>query len=104
MLKRVAILALMSFAVLSAKTYTFTISEAAHTSATQLAPGDYKVKLDGQKPILEDSRGHQINTPMKVQTSKRKFDNTAVTVSNAKGTTQLESIELRGTHDRVVFE
>lgn len=104
MLKRLAVLTLMSFAVLSAKTYSFTVSEAVHIGATQLAPGQYKLKLDGQKPILEDQRGHQINTPMKVQTANRKFENTAVTVSNAKGTSRLESVELRGTTDRVVFQ
>ena len=102
MLKRVATLALISFSIVSAKTYTFTVSQAVQAGTQKLSPGEYKLKLEGSKVTLEDHRGHAINAPAKLESANRKYSETAVEVSNAHGASRLDSIELRGTTDRVV--
>jgi hypothetical protein len=94
----------LGVSLLSAKTYSFTVDQAAKAGTADLTPGDYKVKLDGSKVILLDRSGHQIDTTATVQTSERKFDQTAVSLSNTNGKARIDSIELRGTKDKVVFQ
>ena len=104
MFKRLAIVALMSVVLASAKTYTFTISEPATAGSAQLKPGEYKLKLDGTQVVLIDNGGKQIDTTAKVETADRKFNQTSISISTADGSNRIISIELGGSTNRVVFE
>jgi hypothetical protein len=104
MFKRLAMLALLSVLVLSAKTYTFNISDNATIANVQLKPGEYHVKLAGSQVVLTDQAGNQIDATPKVETADHKFDHTAVIYSTADGTNRILSVELGGSSNRVVFE
>jgi len=104
MLKRIALLALLSLSLLSAKTYTFTIYDTAQAGGTKLQPGDYRVKLDGDQVVFMDNAGNRIDAVMKLETVDRKFEQTSITSSKEDGTNRIESIELGGTKIRIVFQ
>jgi len=104
MLKRIAVLTLMGAALVCAKTYTFTVSDSAMAGAAQLKPGAYHLKVNGTNVILQDSKGHQVDTTAKLEPASHKYDWTAVATSTAGGTERIESIELGGSRTKVVFQ
>jgi hypothetical protein len=104
MLKRLAVIALLSVSLAGAKSYTITLSDTCHAGTAQLKPGEYTLKLEGTRVILIDKAGRSIETTAKVETADRKFDQTAVVLSRADGTSRIQSITLRGSNSRVVFE
>jgi hypothetical protein len=107
MLKRIALLAavaLVSVSLASAKSYTIRISDACKAGPVQLQPGEYKVKLDGSKVILQDSKGRTIEAPARVEEADRKFDYSSVVTSRTDSGTRLNWIGLGGTKTRIVFE
>jgi hypothetical protein len=69
-----------------------------------LKPGEYRVQVEGSQVILKDSAGHQIDVAAKVETTDHKFQQTAISSFNADGQRHINSIELGGTKDKVVFE
>jgi hypothetical protein len=104
MLKRIAILALLGVSLASAKTYTFSVSEPAQAGQAQLKPGEYSLKVDGPQVLLIDKTGRPINATAKVETVDRKFDQTAISISKADGTSRIQWIALGGSKNKVVFE
>jgi hypothetical protein len=104
MLKRIAILALLSVSLASAKTYTFIVSEPTKVGQAQLKPGEYSLKLEGPQVLLMDGNGHRIDATAKVETTDNKFDQTKVSSSTVDGTNRIRSIELGGSKTKVVFE
>ncbi len=102
-MKKFGMLALLGVSLLSAKTYTITVTNSAKAGAAQLKPGDYKVKVDGSQAVLMDRKGHTIATAAKVETSDHKYGETSIASSSADGTNRIESIQLAGTHDKIVF-
>jgi hypothetical protein len=104
MSKRIAILMLVCAVLVSAKTFTFTLSSTTQAGAVQLKPGQYKIKLNGPEVVLTDQYGHQIETAAKIENSDRKFPQTAVMVSNEDGGSRIVLIELGSTNSKVVFQ
>jgi hypothetical protein len=104
MLKRIAVLALLSISLASAKTYTFSVSEPAQAGQAQLKPGEYSLKVDGSQVLLMDKSGRPINATPKIEVADRKFDQTAISISKANGTNRIQWIELGGSKHKVVFE
>ena len=104
MLKRVAILALLGVSLASAKTYTFTVSDPTQAGSAQLKAGEYRLKVDGSQVVLMDNTGHQIDVIAKVEAADQKFDQTSVSTSKADGTNRIQSIQLGGSNNRVVFQ
>jgi hypothetical protein len=62
------------------------------------------MKLGGSKVMLKDSEGRRIDTTAKVETADHKFGQTAVVVSTKDGATRIESKDLGGSNERVVFQ
>jgi hypothetical protein len=104
MMNKLAMMALLGVSLLSAKTYTFTVTDAAHAGTAQLKPGQYTLKLDGSQVVLMDRRGHTIDTPTKVETADHKFSQTSILTSSANGANRIESIEFAGSKTKVIFE
>ena len=104
MLKRVTLLSLMSFSLMFAKSYSFSLSDTANAGTVQLKAGTYKVEVDGSSVILKDDEGHKIDTNATLQTVEQKYDQTSVVTSKADGGNRLEYIELGGTKDKVEFK
>lgn len=104
MIKRYLAFAILSAALLGAKTYTFTISEGAQAGKTHLMAGEYRLHLDGSNATLTDKAGHQVDTKAKVENGDRKYEQTAVATSEKAGIRQIDEIELGRTTTKVVFQ
>jgi hypothetical protein len=108
MFKRLAILALASVLLVSARTsaknYTINISDSATVGNAQLTPGQYHIKLDGSQVVLTDKAGNQIDASAKLETADHKFEQTSITTSKADGTNRILSIQLGGGSNLVVFQ
>jgi hypothetical protein len=81
------------------KTYDITISKATKAGSIELAPGEYRVKLEGNIVTFTDSHRKSLTTSVKVESSERKFDNTAVLSSPDK----ILSISLGGSTTKINF-
>jgi len=104
MFKRLAMLALLTALVASAKTYTFTISDRETAGNAQLAPGEYNLTLNGTQVVLTDKNGNRIDAIAKVEISDDKFAETMVITTKADGTKRIVSIQLGRSRNRVVFQ
>jgi hypothetical protein len=105
MLKRLVIAALLlGVSLASAKSYTISLSDACKAGQAQLQPGQYTLKLDGNKVVLIDRTGRSIEVTAKVETADRKYGQTAVAVSRADGASRIQWIALGGSKSKVVFE
>ena len=97
-------LALASLSIVSAKSYDIVLSEAAQAGTVQLAPGEYKVKLDGSNATFTNvETGKSFTTPVKVENTGKKHEATAVDSSKASGSTKLQAIELGGSETTIEF-
>jgi len=104
MFKRLALVALVSVALLSAKTYSFSTLHPATAGSVQLKPGDYKVKMDGSQVVLTCNDGKQIEITARVETGDRKYDETSVLTATVDGSNRIVSIKIGGTRTMLVFE
>jgi hypothetical protein len=103
MIKRVLLASVMAVSMLGAKTFTFKLSEASQAGSTQLAAGQYRLKVDGTAVALLDGDGNPVTASPKVEESSSKFDHTAVHASKVDGKARIEEITLGGTKTKVVF-
>jgi VCBS repeat-containing protein len=100
----VGILALCSLTIASAKNYELTLSSVTKVGTLQLKPGQYTLKVDGDKAVftyLETSK--QFTTQVKVEATDKKFDTTRVDASKADGVDVVKDIELGGSKTRLEF-
>jgi hypothetical protein len=104
MLKRIAMLALLCISLVSAKNYTFTVYDVSQAGQTELKPGEYTLKVDGSKVVLIDNAGRRIDAPARIETADSKFEFTSVSTTKVDGANRIQSIQLGGTNNRVVFE
>jgi len=97
-------LALSSLSLLGAKSYDITLSSPAKAGPLQLAAGQYSVTLQGTNAVFtnEDS-GKNFTAPVKVENKSKKFPYTAVEMSTANGSQQVNSIELGGSKTVLEF-
>lgn len=97
-------LALASMAFAAGKTYEVTISKASKAGAVTLAPGTYKLKVDGTTAVFTDSKNKSFSTAVKVETAAKKYSNTSVDSSDGGATELIHSIRLAGSMTQVDFE
>jgi hypothetical protein len=80
------------------KAYTISLSYAAKLGVNQLAPGDYKLAIDtASVRVIELKTGKAYEVAGKVETSEKKFDNTAITMQTVGGVAEIRRIRLGGT-------
>ncbi len=100
----IGVLALSGAAIASAKTYDVSLSNSAKAGSVQLAPGDYKVKVDGSNAIFTGTKTHQSFTvPVKIENGNTKYEETALSTSKASGSDKITSIELGGSKTKLEF-
>jgi len=98
-----AVLCLSTFAFAGTKKYEISLATPAKAGSVELAPGNYKVQVDGDKAIFTDSRNKSFTVPVKVETEKMKFNSTAVESGEKSGQQVIEAIDLGGTNTKVEF-
>jgi len=86
----------------AAEKHNLTLFQPSMVNGTELAPGDYRMELDGDKLVL--SKGKQkIEATVKTEQADAKFSSTSVRYSNADGKYKIQEIRLGGTNRKLVF-
>jgi len=100
----IGLLAVSSLSVLSAKTFEIILSTATKAGSVQLKPGQYKLKVEGDKATFTDvNSAKSFTTPVKVQEGDKKFNDTRVQSSKEGDTDKIEEIDLGGTKTKLGF-
>src|ERR1051325_35910 len=100
----VGLLSLASLAILSAKTYTITVSNPTKVGSVQLKAGQYKLKVEGSNAIFTDVNNQKsVTTPVKVETSEKKVDSTRVQSTKDGDAERIQEIDLEGSTTKLTF-
>ena len=98
-------LALCGICVAGTKTYDITIFAAAKAGALELAPGKYKLKVEGGNAIFTEVESRQSFTaPIKIENGTRKYNYTGVDLAPEGKEQRIESIQLGGSTTQIDFE
>ena len=104
MVRRTLIVFALFAALALAKVYTFSLIETVQAGDVQLARGEYRVDFNGPEVVITDQNGRHIDIRAKVEENEHKFDRTATVTTRENGVRKLQSIEVGGTRNRIVFE
>jgi len=100
----IGLVSLSSLGFAGTKAYEVTLGAPAKVGALQLAPGHYKVKLDGSTAIFTDTRTRKsVSTAVKVETNAKKFDDTIVDTTKDGAADRVDSIKLGGSTTQLDF-
>ena len=107
MKKTLALAGLLSVSMLcfaGSKSYDVTFANPSQVGAVTLAPGDYKVKVEGGNAVFTSVKNNKsVSTAVKAETAAKKFQFTAVDASKNGGTEKVNAIELGGSNTRLDF-
>ncbi len=91
--------------LLLAKTYSITLSEPSTIAGTVLKPGNYSLKIEGDKAVfLDRARKPVVETTVKVESAARKFEATAIEFRKESGQNRIQAIALGGSKTKLVFD
>jgi hypothetical protein len=100
----VGLLSLASLAIVSAKTYTITVSKPTKVGSAQLKAGQYKLKVDGSNAIFTDVNNEKtVTTPVKVEEGDKKVDSTRVQSTVDGDSDRIQEIDLEGSKTKLTF-
>lgn len=86
----------------AAEKHNITLFQPSIVNGTELAPGDYRMELDGDKLVL--SKGKQkFEANVKTEQADSKFSATSVRYANADGKYRVQEIRIGGTNRKLVF-
>jgi hypothetical protein len=88
---------------MAATGYRVTISNPTWVNGNELKPGEYRVQVEGDK-IMFTGQHNSIEVPGTVQTSDKKYSDTALRSDTVNGKQQLEEIDLGGTKTSLHFK
>jgi len=98
------VLAIFTISLASAKTYDITLNSAAKVGGSQLAAGEYKLKLDGNKAtFINLDSNRQVTADVKVDTADKKYDVTTIGTTKNADVEQINAIELGGSKTKLEF-
>jgi hypothetical protein len=93
-----------SLALAGTKSYDIVFERTAVVGALQLAPGEYKLKVENGTATFTDVRtSKSVSEPVKLETAARKFSYTAVDSVVEGKTERVASIELGGSTAEIEF-
>jgi hypothetical protein len=101
------ILAAATFSVVAfaaPKSYNVVLAKPMQAGSAQLAPGEYKVMVEGSNAVFTPAHSHNaITIPAKVETESRKFDSNVLDSIADGNTLRLKSIALGGSKTKLEF-
>ncbi len=96
--------ALSTLAIAGPKNYNVVFSTPTKAGSIDLAPGDYKMKVEGSNAIFTDEHtGASVTVPVKVENTETKFNSTVLDTKMEGKTALLTSIELGGSKIKLEF-
>ena len=97
-------LALAGLATANAKSYDIILNSPAKAGATQLTPGEYKLKVEGQNAVFTNVQNSKSFTvPAKIETGEKKFNSTAMETTSQGDMDKIQAIELGGSTTKLEF-
>jgi hypothetical protein len=100
----VGILALCSLTIAIAKNYELTLSSTTKVGNLELKPGQYTLKVQGDKAIFTFvDNAKQFTTTVKVENTDQKFETTRVDANKNGNVDVVKDIELGGSKTRLQF-
>lgn len=97
-------LALSTLALAGTRSYDVVISAPAKAGSVQLAPGTYKLKVEGSNAIFTGEQSREsVTVPVKVENSDTKHNATALDSTKQGDIQQITSIELGGSKIKLEF-
>lgn len=97
-------LSLSAICFAGTKSYEINLSTAAKAGGVMLAPGQYKLQVQGSNAVFTDSKTRKTFTaPIKVGTGPKKYHYTAVDTAPDQGSEKITSIELGGSTTQIAF-
>ncbi len=98
----VAALSLCTLGVVSAKSYSISLSNETKAGNVELKPGDYTVKVDGTNAVFTSSNGEKAGSvPVKIESTDKKFDNTSIITTKNGNTDEIKEIDLGGSKTKL---
>lgn len=97
--------AFVGLSLLSAKSFSISLTGKAKVGNLELKPGNYNVSLDGSKVKFTDpTTGKSVETDATVQAAEKKFAATQVDVVSAGDANKINEIDFGGTTTKLVFQ
>jgi hypothetical protein len=97
------IFALLGAAFASAKSYNVTLFQPAMVGDVQLAPGDYKLDVVGDKLVFKGGKSVVAASPVKQETGDTHYLTTTVRFDNSAGKMRIQEVHLGGTSTKLVL-
>jgi len=96
------IFALLGTAIAVAKSYKVTLFQPATVGDVQLAAGDYRLDVAGEKVVI---RGGKVvaESPVKQETGNARYLTTTVRFDNSDGKMRISEVHLGGTATKLVL-
>ncbi|MBZ5636544.1 MAG: hypothetical protein LAO55_25755 [Acidobacteriia bacterium] len=99
-----AALAFSAVAFAGSKTYDVLLSSGAKAGSVQLAPGEYRLKVEGSNAIFTGTENRQSFTvPVKVENTNTRYSATALDTVKQGDTVKITSIQLGGSKTKLEF-
>jgi lipopolysaccharide export system protein LptA len=100
----IAVAVFSTVAWAATKSYNVVVSAPMKAGNAQLAPGDYKVKIEGSNAVFTDQHTRtSVTVPVKIENGTAKFNSTSIDTTKQGNTTQITSIELGGSTMKLDF-
>ena len=97
-------LALSTLALAGPKTYDLVLSSPLKAGSVQLAPGDYKVSIEGSNVVFTDAQTRKaLSVPVKIENADHKYNATTLDTIKHADSEQLNAIELGGSKIKLEF-
>ena len=100
--KLVFLFAVAGLALASAKSYSVKLFQPATVGGKELAPGEYKVEVNGEKAVIRNGKTDAEAT-IKVEDGETKYGTTTVRFTDENGKFHIQEIRLGGTRTKLVF-
>jgi len=87
---------------LAASSYHIKIADPTWVGTTELKPGEYDVKVDGDKVTFKQGK-NVIAVAAKVETNASKYSDTMIDVKTVNGQAKMQELDLGGTKSKIVL-
>jgi len=86
----------------AASTYHVKIADPTWVGGTQLKPGEYDVKVDGDKITFKQGK-NVVAVAAKVETNATKYSDTLMDIKTENGQAKLKELDLGGTKSKIML-
>jgi len=98
------LLSLSALVFAGQKSFTVTFDKATSVGSAKLAPGEYKVKVDGSNAVFTNTSSYKsVSTAVKVENGDKKYKETAVDTVRDGAIEGVTSISVGGTTMKLDF-